>query len=111
MSHINATETRIILDNGGGITLQLNGWAHHYDYEGAAATDIREWIATKDTSLWDGHEDDALDCEPTDEQIRNGGYRIIEIGEHDNTKDVFDRLVKLGWGNADALAGSLLGVK
>lgn len=87
----NNTKTRIILDNGGGIILQLGDWAH--SYEGStnariakqASDDIREWLKTGNTDRWDGHSADALSVAPTADEIRNGGYSVINIDRDSDT--------------------------
>lgn len=70
---------RIILDNAGGITLQLPGYAHWYDDCRAAAVDLVAYLDGDDPSKWEGREQDAAELDPTDEQIRNGGYKIIYL--------------------------------
>ena len=93
---------RIILDNGGGVTLQLAGeWAHYYQDPAQAAVDLQAWIDTRDASDWEGHEDEALDCEPTADQVCNGGYRVIT--------DIFDLDPDHGWGNEIDLAKAMRG--
>lgn len=106
--------TRIILDNGGGLILQLGDWAHSYEGRNnasiatQAASDIRLWLATGDTAHWVGHDADALAVAPTADEIRNGGYRVIVI---DRDSDSSARLAdEVRWGAmgealGDALAG------
>lgn len=101
---------RIILDNGGGITLQFGEYAHNYDDPRHAAVDIREWLKTGDTSQWDGHDEDALQCAPTGEDIRNGGYRVIDIDRSaDTPNNLADEITQIanGWGNGKELAEAL----
>ena len=69
--------TRIIFDNGGGIVLQLDGWAHYYDDPRRAAEDYVEFECTRSTRDWDGHEDDAAEFDPMMQEEANGGYRIL----------------------------------
>jgi len=76
---LDETTERVIFDNGGGITLQLRGWAHWYQNEAQAARDVAEWIKSHDTNGWEGHEPAALSLEPTMDEIRNGGYRVVQI--------------------------------
>jgi hypothetical protein len=86
-------KTRIILDNAGGITLQINNWAHYYNgCESQLADDLKAWTYTRDTSDWDGHDDDALDLEPTQDELQNGGYRIIELYGDDTLEEITERL-------------------
>lgn len=89
---------RVIFDNGGGITLQMEGtFAHRYDDPHHAAVDFAIYLGGDcNISDWDGHSEDAMDLDPTDEEIRNGGYRVAtsmeeleSLGDPDN-----------GWGNA-----------
>jgi len=93
MANQNATY-RIVFDNAGGITLQLGDeFAHYYQGAKQAAEDLKVFIATQDTSSWDGNEEDAMDCNPTDEEIRNGGYRVFD--------DVEDIPEGSSWGNIE----------
>lgn len=101
-------EGKIILDNGGGITLQMGEFARYYDNVGAAASDLADWLVDADTSTWDGHEDDAMDCNPTPDEIRNGGYRVVRLDrEVDTLASLADELDAIKWGNGDDLAKSL----
>jgi hypothetical protein len=85
---------RIIFDNGGGITLQLGDeFAHFYQDAAQAAEDLKSFLEDPDTSDWEGHEEEAMDCEPTDEEIRNGGYRVY--------RDVEDLQPNSGWRNEE----------
>ena len=71
----------IIFDNGGGITLQIGDWAHWYQNPRYAADDFRTYILTGNTDGWDGYEKEAFDLDPSDDEIRNGGYRVYnDIG-------------------------------
>ena len=94
---------KIILDNGGGITLQLGlDYAHYYNDADQAARDLRAYIADGTTDGWDGHDEDAATLDPTDEEIRNGGYRIFtDIANLQSDSD-------LAWGrNESDLAQAL----
>jgi hypothetical protein len=75
-----SNEPRIIFDNGGGITLQLPGFAHHYLSPEQCAEDLNVWIEDEDTSDWEGNEEDAV-FEPTANHISNGGYHIETVEE------------------------------
>lgn len=46
----------ILLDNGGGILLQTAQYCHSYDWPQYAADDIRCFLASGDTSDWEGNE-------------------------------------------------------
>ena len=98
----NEHDPRIIFDNGGGITLQLPGYAHHYDAGSVeqCADDLAEWISDEDTSGWDGNEEDAV-FEPTADQISSGGYRV-EIVE-----DFISLIYDMSWGNIRDLHAAL----
>lgn len=101
----------IILDNAGTITLQLGGlFAHSYDSADQAALDLATWLADADTSDYEGHEADALDCDPTAEEIRNGGYRVVRLDrDTDTAASLVEeiRTIASGWGNGEALADAL----
>ena len=98
---------RIILDNAGGITLQLGEWAHWYAQgrETKAAEDIQAFLATGDTHGWEGHDDDAASLDPSADEIRNGGYRVVVT---DSLADAIEELQQLEWGNAIDLAAALI---
>jgi hypothetical protein len=108
-------EPRLIFDNGGGITLQLPGYAHTYEDAEQCAEDIREWGDTHDTSGWDGNDEDAV-FEPTTEQQANGGYDVryldafllgqIDIS-HENWENVRCLQSALGLVMPDTLDGLL----
>ncbi len=108
-----ATETDknlglIILDNGGGITLQMGEYGHYYEDAAQAANDISNWLHDGDTSDWDGCETDAVELDPTDEQVANGGYRRFRL---DRDVDTLLRLARevgvCHWGNAEELSAAL----
>jgi len=97
-------KTLAIFDNGGGITLQLGTCGHTYDNAAQAAQDWKVFAAEGNTKGWDGHEDEAAELEPTADEIRNGGYRVLdaddiaaEIASEDTT----------GWNNIDAFIAAL----
>lgn len=71
-------EPRIIFDNGGGITLQLPGFAHTYNDAEQCAEDIKTWLDDGNTDDWDGNEEDAV-FEPEAEEIANGGYVVYSV--------------------------------
>lgn len=98
---LDETHERVIFDNGGGITVQLKSWAHYYQDGTKAAEDVAIWILKgKDASGWEGHEPEALACDPSLDEIRNGGYRIWTIGDDNadvrewgrNTEEFFAEL-------------------
>lgn len=84
------TDTTIILDNGGGITLQIRqstgnvgrNYQHTYWDATQAANDIKASMQPGcDISDWDGNEIDDGWLEPTDDEQSNGGYRIYTIAD------------------------------
>ena len=93
------TNERVIFDNGGGITVQLLGWAHYYNDERQAAEDVAIWLKTRDTSEWDGHEDSALSFDPSYEDKRNGGYRVWNIHQAPFNKEHDGEFPIDSWGN------------
>jgi hypothetical protein len=77
------TKLEVILDNGGGLTVQCDEFVHSYDgssYDAMAkhaATDVRELLNGADPSDWDGNEpENRIDYDQ--DQIRNGGYRVLD---------------------------------
>jgi hypothetical protein len=111
MDHLNIGN--IILDNGGGVTLQMGEFAHYYDDMGVAANDIGVWMHEGNTDDWEGNDIEAGTLEPTDDEIRNGGYRIIRMDRRVDTRSsLIGEIDKAGaeWGNAGRLALALHGV-
>jgi hypothetical protein len=95
---------RIICDNGGGITLQLGDWAHFYYGPGAAeqcAEDIMAYRHVGNAVDWPGHDSDALGLDPSDEDIRNHGYRVYYSAEEVIADEPWD------WQNVYDLAVAL----
>lgn len=100
-------DPRIVFDNGGGITLQLPGFCHHYDNAEQCAEDIKSWleVASEDeVEDWEGNEEDAV-FEPTYDQIRNGGYRVWMV--EDFVGASIERITNESWGNIQDLYAEL----
>jgi len=78
-----AMNKRAIFDNGGGITVQLGKWANYYEGSDAqikqAADDVRTYLETGNTEGWEGHEPEAAECQPTIDELHNGGYMIVTM--------------------------------
>jgi len=91
---IETDNTRIIFDNAGGITLQLNSWGHYYRDEKQCAEDLAKWLEYGDTSDWEGHEDEALACNPSDDLIRNGSYRVYVLSDADTIESVIIEMLR-----------------
>jgi len=92
-------DTTLIFDNGGGVTLRLDGkWAHWFDNMEQAANNYLLYMENGITNDWEGHEQDELDFGWSIDDIRNNSYRIYfhedilkEIANEDST----------GWENID----------
>ena len=95
----NATDlasVEILFDNGGGVTLQTESYAHYYHDAEQAAHDYKALAAGSNTADWDGNDSDA-------EVTRYIGYQfydhdeiqaIVKAGEHEtswNNEAVFFR--------------------
>lgn len=79
-------EITAICDNGGGITLQvIDGdarYQHTYQDAKQCATDIKVAVEGGDITEWDGNEAEGYEAfwlDPSGEDIRNGGYRLLDI--------------------------------
>lgn len=107
-----SADARIILDNGGGIVLQFGGWAcspagdNVAQVAAQAALLIREWLATGSTKGWEGHDPDALAVQLTDEDTRNGGYRVITIDR--DTDSAATLATEVRWGAMGEALGDAL---
>lgn len=66
----------LVFDNGGGITLQTEGYCHYYTDPAKAADDALELLKGDDPESWDGDEP-ACRVEYDGEVERNGGYRWV----------------------------------
>lgn len=112
MDNVTHKETRVILSDS-GITLQLEGWAHHYYGHGEAeqcAGDIAEWLRTGSTEGWEGHDPEALEVDPTYEEERNGCCRIIYIDRTVDTLFSLGDQMPEGWNNGVKLADALYAI-
>ncbi len=92
---------QIIMDNGGGITLQLQQgryrWQHTYSDPVHAGEDLVAWLAGSDLTQWDGNDlddDDVCWLVPSQDDIRNGGYRVY------GALELFSADVDQVWGAA-----------
>lgn len=74
----NQMDVELIFDNGGGITLQTDSFVHSYDDAQQVARDALAILNGDDTSLWEGNEPECR-IDPTDHDIRNGGYRVMSL--------------------------------
>lgn len=101
----------IICDNGGGITLQVvHGkvrFQHNYNDAMQCATDIKEAVAEFPNlrlADWEGNEASEGWLEPTDDEIRNGGYRVLSPEDFDTNESIE---WACGWHNVSELADSM----
>lgn len=86
MDHI-----QIICDNGGGITLQIEGddsrYQHHYS--GGRGNDaaqcaecIADYVQGSDLADWEGDQAEEYGwLDPSYAEQRNGGYRVLTIAD------------------------------
>lgn len=76
----------VIIDNGGGLTVQCDNFVHAYDGSSneavakQAADDVAALLRGEDPSDWDGNEPECR-INYTHDQIRNGGYEVLDIGD------------------------------
>jgi hypothetical protein len=79
-------ELEVIIDNGGGLTVQCDEFIHAYDGSSdeaiakQAAADVAALLRGEDPSGWDGNEPECR-INYTYDQIRNGGYAVMDLGE------------------------------
>lgn len=76
-------EITIILDNAGGITVQVNGTYQVTLWKVAdAAQLIKDAALGADPRDWDGNEieENGL-LEPSDDALRNGGYNVLSYDD------------------------------
>jgi len=82
---------RIIMDNAGGIILQLGEWAHYYNgLDKQVAHDISAWIEDRETTDWEGHEIEALDIDI----YTPYGFTVIEIGDDDSVRSLVREMLE-----------------
>jgi hypothetical protein len=101
----------VIFDNGGGITLQVvnvtgQDYQHAYDTSQIeqCANDIHAALSGQNPSAdWEGNDlddDDINLLDPSEQQIENGGYRVVTVNCAEDLKCLADS----GWDNAEQLA-------
>ncbi len=99
MSHTtDLASVEILFDNGGGITLQTEGYAHYYDDPAQAAHDYKVIADGGDTSDWDGNDGDA-------EVTNYSGYRFYDHAEI--SAIIADGKHETSWGNERAFFSAL----
>jgi len=88
----------LIFDNGGGLTLQLDGtYAHWYQNMEQATEDLKAYIEEGNTEYWDGHKEESMELNPDYNQIQNGGYRVYSM--EDIISMTEEEYMDSGWGN------------
>ena len=72
----------VVFDNGGGITVQCDRFAHWYNDGGAtqAADDVKALLAGESPDKWDGN-DDAVRIDYTGAQISNGSVKVMSADD------------------------------
>ena len=105
----NSTTATVIFDNAGSITVQLTQgyvtWAHYYSEDiQAAASDTHAALAGADIDTYDGNEEDAAECSPTYDEIRNGGYRVYKFSSLAELEDFALAKHDNSWANVKSFA-------
>ena len=101
----------IIADSGGGITLQVLGdvnYEHYFQSAAGAAESVIDAINGDDATTWDGNDLDNSDeppLDPSDEDIRNGGYRVLY--DVSSIHEVIEWGVDTAWGNISDLSNAV----
>jgi len=71
-----------IFDNGGGLVLKLgDSYAHYYQNMGQASEDCNEYLIEGNATDFEGNEEDALNFEADEDNLRNGGLAILNLDE------------------------------
>ena len=101
----NLSNLTVIFDNGGGITINAhysNGgdgnFCHYYDNAKQATDDVKQLLDGESTATWDGHDENAM-LDLTNEQIRNGCYRIFDGNEI--TAQIATKEIESSWINVN----------
>jgi hypothetical protein len=106
------TDIRLLADNSGGITLQVTtdkGERFQRSYDDAVHA-IRDAVAADaedDVTQWDGNDlqQGTQWLDPTEDDIRNGGYRICYLEDlREADRDNYDWG---GWGNISDMISAL----
>jgi hypothetical protein len=75
-------KAKIIFDNAGGTILKLcqgtQVYCHHYMCVEQAADDYYVFMTGTDLSDWEGHEEELVEWYPEHEDIKNGGYYVLD---------------------------------
>ena len=100
----------VILDDGGGITVQCDGYVHNYDDVHEAARAVKAILDGADPAAeWDGNNPDDR-IEWTSEDVWNGAYRVYGEGDL-RTAMASDQDISVGWHNERNFLASLTGLR
>lgn len=103
---------KVIFDNGGGTTVQLNNgkhhWSHYYSDAADAAASVRWAILSGSFYDFEGDEPEAISLAPTADEVRNGCYRIEHFASVEQLADHAHRSFESGWWNERNFARSNL---
>lgn len=95
---------KIIFDRWGGVTLQLGNYGRYYEDAEQAARDYTAWLREGTAENLEDSEPEALELDPTPEEINNDSYRIYtaEEIEHEVRNEEYT-----GWSNIDTFCDNL----
>lgn len=95
---------RIIFDRLGGVTLQLGNYGRYYEDAEQAARDYTAWLREGTAENLEDSEPEALELDPTPEEINDGSYRIFtaEEIEHEVRSEEYS-----GWSSIDTFCDNL----
>ena len=95
---------KIIFDRLGGVTLQLGNYGRYYEDAEQAARDYTAWLREGTAENLGDSEPEALELDPTPEEINDGSYRIFSAEEiqHEVSSEEYS-----GWSNIDTFCDNL----
>lgn len=97
----------VLFDDGGGITVQTDDFAHSYDDAKQAATDVKLLLDGDATSDWDGN-DDSCRINWGHEDLGNGGLKVYDTA--DLKREIASKdPISVGWHNMDDFLAALTG--
>lgn len=98
-------ELAIVLDCGGGITLQCKNYSAYHDQATFAAAYVHAYLDEQSTDGWDG-DDLAACCAVSVDDLRNGAYRVLKMDDIRNALAAKE-MPASSWGNANDLMRAL----
>ena len=96
----------VVFDNGGGITVQCDGFTGNFDDPKVAAENIKAILDGAGAADWNSNLDEPVQY--TQDEIRNGGYRVFDAAEISAT--ISNGTIDSSWHNVRDVFGAL-GVK